>query len=397
MRLIQTFVALVCLGLAGGMAKAQMTAEQVRQEAVQYLQRILAAAPRPQDLPATPLEPSTIETLDALWIVHFPTADVVVNKSSGKARSLNIKYKRLDDTWSGSLGLTNSQARELALRYAEITFAPDTARVTGVETWGAPGADVWGGGPGHNLYRVQCRLYRQGIWYGWVLMDIDALTGLLLYIGSSGELEMPSHLTPAITREEALSIAMSSWFSVDPECEILEEGRCELAVLEHSYLRPSSGLPPHVQAAIAEKRNLLAYKTLFADLSRGPDRHPYSHVIVDAMTGHVLERSDWSYGIGGGSAKKKQPLQWDWGTGPTEVVSKNKSCFVPESDVRQVRSGAGKEKGIPIILRRGRLSVQAWFHPKSGLVSKRTGRKITFARPTANLLAALRKLTGSGR
>ncbi|MCK6631789.1 MAG: hypothetical protein L6Q31_05375 [Fimbriimonadaceae bacterium] len=144
-----------------------------------------------------------------------------------------------------------------------------------------------------------------------------------------------------------------------------------------------------------EYRTVLVYDVYYEDANARP--HPGSgfrpgwYIRVDAITGKLLVVEKISSGFGA-STSKPVPFGWDLGPGPLTITLGGKTYELSSADVLKVQQGSPNEPGVPVLLQRGRLILNALYYPKANLLSVGEGKLRSFGRPDEELKKALSAL-----
>ncbi|KAA0232120.1 MAG: hypothetical protein EDM74_13795 [Armatimonadetes bacterium] len=141
-----------------------------------------------------------------------------------------------------------------------------------------------------------------------------------------------------------------------------------------------------------EYRTVLVYDVYYEDANARP--HPGSgfrpgwYIRVDAITGKLLVVEKISSGFGA-STSKPVPFGWDLGPGPIAVTVGGKTHELSHADVLKVQTGSPNEAGVPVLLQRARLILNALYYPKANLLSVGEGKLRSFGRPDDEMKKAL--------
>ncbi|NOG39625.1 MAG: hypothetical protein HND43_09570 [Armatimonadetes bacterium] len=141
-----------------------------------------------------------------------------------------------------------------------------------------------------------------------------------------------------------------------------------------------------------EYRTVLVYDVYYEDANARP--HPGSgfrpgwYIRVDAITGKLLVVEKTGTGFGA-STSKPVPFGWDLGPGPIAATMEGKTHELSHADVLKVQTGSPNEPGVPVLLQRARLILNALYYPQANLLSVGEGKLRSFGRPDDELKKAL--------
>ncbi|MCK6631787.1 MAG: hypothetical protein L6Q31_05365 [Fimbriimonadaceae bacterium] len=152
-------------------------------------------------------------------------------------------------------------------------------------------------------------------------------------------------------------------------------------------------LPFDREAYEREFKTVLVYDVYYEDANARP--HPGSgfrpgwYIRVDAITGKLLVVEKISSGFGA-STSKPVPFGWDLGPGPIAATMGGKTYELSHADVLKVQTGSPNEPGVPVLLQRARLILNALYYPRANLLSVGDGKLRSFGRPSSELEAVLK-------
>ncbi|WKZ80407.1 MAG: hypothetical protein QY327_00640 [Fimbriimonadaceae bacterium] len=152
-------------------------------------------------------------------------------------------------------------------------------------------------------------------------------------------------------------------------------------------------LPFDREAYEREFKTVLVYDVYYEDANARP--HPGSgfrpgwYIRIDAMTGKLLVVEKISSGFGA-STSKPVPFGWDLGPGPIAATVGGKTHELSHADVLKVQQASPNEAGVPVLLQRARLILNALYYPKANLLSVGEGKLRSFGRPSSDLEAVLK-------
>ncbi|BBO24209.1 MAG: hypothetical protein AMXMBFR19_07290 [Chthonomonadaceae bacterium] len=254
--------------------------------------------------------------------------------------------------------------------------------------------------PEFGFYGIEARFVRMA---GDVEIDasLDVMFG---YHATSGQvLEMrvmpdpilPPVLTPRISLQDARRIVMGAVARYATHLILSESEWRPLrlrAVLPFDTDYLYEDFPFDRRAYEREWRTILAYDVALEEESQPPyffsGRKPSWRVIVDAITGKLLAVAPPGRSIGA-SRKKPVPFGWDLGPGPLTITLGGKTYELSSADVLKVQQGSPNEPGVPVLLQRARLILNALYYPKANLLSVGEGKLRSFGRPDEELKKAL--------
>lgn len=222
-----------------------------------------------------------------------------------------------------------------------------------------------------------------------------ATSGQVLEVRIDPEPVMPPVLTPRISLQDArrtvhAAIARHIGPVVLSEVDWKPLRLRAWYPMELSFIYQD--LPFDRPAYEREYRTVLVYDVYYEDANARP--HPGSgfrpgwYIRVDAITGKLLVVEKTGTGFGA-STFKPVSFGWDLGPGPIAVTMGGKTHELSHADVLKVQKGSPSEPGVPVLLQRARLILNALYYPKANLLSVGKGKLRSFGRPDEELKKAL--------
>ncbi|WKZ80406.1 MAG: hypothetical protein QY327_00635 [Fimbriimonadaceae bacterium] len=230
-----------------------------------------------------------------------------------------------------------------------------------------------------------------------VYFRFHATSGQVLEVRIDPEPVMPPVLTPRISLQDARRTVHAA-ISRHIGPVVLSEVDWKPLRLRAWYPMELNfiyhDLPFDREAYEREYRTVLVYDVYYEDANARP--HPGSgfrpgwYIRVDAITGKLLVVEKTGTGFGA-STSKPVPFGWDLGPGPIAATMGGKSHGLSNADVLKVQTGSPNEPGVPVLLQRARLILNALYYPKANLLSVGEGKLRSFGRPSSDLEAFLKR------
>lgn len=226
-----------------------------------------------------------------------------------------------------------------------------------------------------------------------------ATSGQVLEMRLGPDLILPPDLTPRISLQDARRAVLAAIAR--------HIGPVALAEVDWRPLRLRAWWPAEMNfifqdipfdhvAYAREWRTMLVYDVFYEDANARPDSsgfRPGWFIRIDAMTGKLLAVEQTGRSIGAPPASKPVPFGWDLGPGPIGVTVGGKTHELSSADVLRVQKGSPNEPGVPVLLQRARMILNALYYPKANLLSVGEGKLKSLGRPDDELRKALLTLT----
>lgn len=326
------------------------------------------------------------------WHVEFEKCSVGINDRTGNAEYYhcqypnNFEYQALS---SPNMGLSNAACLDIARRVFREAGFEDELTLYSREDF-MPAEGIYG-------LQVWLRRTRAGIEFDTAFcptFTFHPLAGQVLDYSMTPDPILPPGILPRITLSQANSVVLTALGRFVPNGV--------LSVFERHPLRlrfwyPGLGktvfedLPFDWERYFREWRTVLAYDVRYEDESyvMPPGRGPALwHFVVDAISGRLLVVEEPDPGFGAGPIRLRT-FGWDLGPGPIAVTVGGKTHELSHADVLKVQQASPNEPGVPVLLQRARLILNALYYPKANLLSVGEGKLRSFGRPDEELKKAL--------
>ncbi len=235
--------------------------------------------------------------------------------------------------------------------------------------------------------------------YDWaVLLTVEHRSGRLYQLTrlNSHLPEVPPQASPELGPDAARLAMASEILVARPQAALLAAAKDARLVYWAPRHPDSYTVNRLTEAQIQmgrENTAILVYWAYFLAESVAPNKPgPAFEAFLDARTGRLLALEAFEGPWAGLSLEDQlRPFGWDLGPGPIAVTIGGKTHELSHADVLKVQQASPSEAGVPVLLQRARLILNALYYPKANLLSVGEGKLRSFGRPSSDLEAFLKR------
>ncbi len=327
-------------------------------------------------------------------VYELGSAKVRVDLIRRSIASFTEDFSGVDLVWSESERMGEQELESLATELLRVAGISGRAVVHHVDLYGSNGPE--GSICAHALPTSAGIPFA----YDWaVLLTVEHRSGRLYQLTRlNPDLPEPPPLaTPALSPAAARLTMASEILVARPQVALLAAAKDAKLVFWAPRGADSFAVNRLTEAQAQmgrENKALLAYWAYFLAEPLSPhEPGPAFEAFLDARTGRLLAinafEGPWA-GEPGGAVPR--PFGWDLGPGPLTITLGGKTYELSSADVLKVQQGSPNEPGVPVLLQRARLILNALYYPKAILLSVGEGKLRSFGRPDEELKKALSAL-----